>query len=325
MSNLTPEMDAVIQKIVKLQNLAANNSNEAEAAAAHEKAAKLLLEHNLDSATVERAAGGSGRREEAKIEGGFYQWQRELWESVAEVNFCYYWSQFYRLPERRVLRKVHGEFIYVTRRTLRRRHCLIGRMVNFKATEIMAKYLEGAIARVIEEQFPGKDIRDKYIMSYREGVAYRLRQRLEERRREAIAADVKARNAAERKAKREGVSTSMAITLSSYAQSEEDANTDFRFGEGTSARWAAETAAEAEARRVEREEYTKWAAANPKEAAAKEAKEAAKRRTRSYSRSNDRFGKVDDGAFWRGSDAGEKIGLDPQMDSGSFKKIGSRK
>ena len=67
------------------------------------------------------------------------------------------------------------------------------------------------------------------------------------------------------------------------------------------------------------------AAAFPKEAAAKEAKEAAKRRTRSYSRSNDRFGKVDDGAFWRGSDAGEKIGLDPQMDSGSFKKIGSRK
>jgi Protein of unknown function (DUF2786) len=319
-SNLTPEMEAVIAKIVKLQNLAANNPNEAEASAASAKASQLLTDYNLDSAVVERAAGGSGKREEAKVEGGFYQWQRELWEAVAEVNFCYYWSQMYRTEPMRKLRK-EG---YVVVRVRRRRHCLIGRTVNVKATEIMAGYLEGAIERVIEERFPVQDNRDKYIASYREGIAYRIRQRLEERRRDAIEKDLKARNAAKRKAERDGVSTSTALTLSSYVQSEEDANTDFRYGEGTSARWAAARTERAEERRKAQEEYTLWAATHPKEAAAKEAKAAAARRRASYSRSNDRFGKVDDGAFWSGVDAGEKVGLDPQMDGGRAapRKIG---
>lgn len=326
-ANITPAMEAVIEKIVKLQNLAANNSNEAEAAAASAKAAKLLEDYNLDSAAVERASGGTGRREEANVEGGFYQWQRELWEAVAEVNFCHYWSQRFRMPARMVWRKNSwGEREKQERRTTRRRHCLVGRTVNVRATEIMARYLEGAIERVLEERFPGADRKDKYIASFREGVAYRLRQRLEERRRDAVAADLKAKHAAENAAKREGVSTSTALTISTYVQQENDANNDFRFGEGTSARWAAARAEKAEAAKSAREEYTKWAAANPKEAAAKEAKEAERRRKRTYSASNDRFGKVDDGAFWAGSDAGEKISLEPQVgDREAVKKIGRSK
>lgn len=325
-ANFTPEMDAVLEKLVKLKNLADNSTNEAEASAAQAAMTKLLEKHNLDVAAVERASGATGRREEANVEGGFYQWQRELWEAVAEVNFCYYWSQKFRMPERLVRRKNRwGERVREMRRTTRRHHCLIGRTVNVRATEVMARYLEAAIERVVDETFPGADKKDKYIASFREGVAYRIRQRLEERRAKDLAAELKKEHAAERAAKRAGVSTSTALTLTSYVKSEEDANRDFRFGEGTSARWAAQRAEEAEAARSAREEYTKWAAANPEEARKKEAKEAEARRKRSYSASNARFGKVDDGAFWRGSDAGEKVGLDQQVDSGSFKKIGSRK
>ncbi len=42
--------------------------------------------------------------------------------------------------------------------------------------------------------------------------------------------------------------------------------------------------------------------------------------------SNARFGKVDNGAFWRGADAGERIGIDPQAASEAPKaKIGRSK
>lgn len=322
----TPEMEVVLEKLVKLKNLADNSSNEGEASAASAAMTRLLEKHNLDVAAVERATGGSGKREEANVEGGFYRWQRELWDAVAEVNFCYYWSQKFLMPERLVRRKNGwGERVKTLRQTIRRRHCLIGRTVNVRATEIMARYLEGAIERALEERFPGADRKDKFIASYREGIAYRLRQRLEERRAKAIREDLKKKHAAENAAKSKGVSTSTALTISTYVEAEEAANTDFRFGEGTSARWAADRAEEAEARRVEEERYTLWAAENPKEAAAKEAKAAAKRRRESYSRSNARFGKVDDGAFWAGSKAGEKIGLDPQMASGAPKMIGGKR
>lgn len=327
---MTPAAEAVIAKIVKLQNLAAKNDNEAEASAAMAMANKLLVEHNLDAATIERATGLDGKREKANVEGGFYQWQRELWQSVAELNFCTYWSQVYRSEPEFKYRRFEGLGGPLTRvhiRVRRRRHALIGRTVNVRATEVMARYLEAAIERVLAERFGDQDRKDRFITSFREGVAYRIRVRLDERRLTADAEDRKKARAAEEAAKRSGVSTSTAITLSAYRQSEEDANDDLRFGKERMDEWRADRAREAAERRVEQDAYVKWAAANPEKATAKEAAERKKREKQKYSRSNDRFGKVDDGAFWAGSDAGEKVGLDPQMDGGRAapKKIAGRK
>lgn len=326
MNALTPAAEAVIAKIVKLQNLAAKNDNEAEASAAMAMANKLLVEHNLDAATIERASGDTGKREKANVEGGFYQWQRDLWQSVAELNFCTYWSQTYRSePEFRYRRfeGLGGPLTLVHIRVRRRRHALIGRTVNVRATEVMARYLEAAIERVLVERFGDQDRKDRFITSFREGVAYRIRVRLDERRLTADAEDRKKARAAEEAAKRSGVSTSTAITLSAYRASEEDANDDLRFGKERMDEWRADRAKEAAERRVEQDAYVKWAAANPEEAAAKEAAKRKKREKAKYSRSNERFGKVDDGAFWAGSDAGEKVGLDPQMNGGaaSVRKI----
>lgn len=329
MNALTPAAEAVIAKIVKLQNLAAKNDNEAEASAAMAMANKLLVEHNLDAATIERASGDTGKREKANVEGGFYQWQRELWQSVAELNFCHYWSQWVISdPEEHWRRdRFNGRVVKRMLRIRRRRHALIGRTVNVRATEVMARYLEAAIERVLAERFGDQDRKDRFITSFREGVAYRIRVRLDERRLTADAEDRKKARAAEDAAKRSGVSTSTAITLSAYRQSEEDANDNLRFGKERMDEWRADRAKEAAERRIEQDAYVKWAAANPEKAAAKEAAERKKREKAKYSRSNDRFGKVDDSAFWAGSDAGEKVGLDPQMDGGraSVRKITNRR
>lgn len=155
MNAMTPAAEAVIAKIVKLQNLAAKNDNEAEASAAMAMANKLLVEHNLDAATIERASGDTGKREKANVEGGFYQWQRELWESVAKLNFCTYWSQVYRSEPEFKYRRFEGLGGPLTRvhiRVRRRRHALIGRTVNVRATEVMARYLEAAIERLREHE-----------------------------------------------------------------------------------------------------------------------------------------------------------------------------
>lgn len=320
---LTPEAEQVIDKIQKLLNLAAKNPNEAEAASAQAKAAELMLKHNLDVGTVEREGGGSGKRELANIEGGFYQWQRDLWGAVASLNFCRYWSQRFIVHVKGARRKyADGTTYKADIDVYRRRHALIGRTVNVRATEVMATYLERAVARAVEERFPGRPFAEGS-GSYREGIAYKLAQRLRARRREIVAKE----QADADRAARAGVSTATALTVTSYAQSEEDANTDFRFGEGTAAEWRAQRAAQAEAARAEREAYTKWAAENPEEARKKEETERKKEERRARTSSRERFGGVkDDGMFWAGADAGEKISLDPQVDGGtaSPRRIGRR-
>jgi hypothetical protein len=92
------------------------------------------------------------------------------------------------------------------------------------------------------------------------------------------------------------------LTLSSYVKSEEEANKDFIYGEGFSARQAAASAA-AEAK------YTKWAEENPEEAAKQYKKW--ERQWAAEERANER--KVDWGSYSRGRKAAEKISIDQQM------------
>ena len=325
MSHLTPAAEAVIGKIQKLLNQANDKGiGAAEKDAFQAKAQALMLQHNLDTATVERNAGTTGKREQALVEGGFYRWQRELWDDVADVNFCTYWSQVHwvRVEDARRKYRTGGTYV-VDIEVRRRRHALIGRTVNVRATEVMARYLEQATARAVDERFPDRR-EDGYTASFREGVAYRLGQRLRARRREIL--DKERREMAARdRAARSGVSTATAITVTSYTRSEKEANIDFRYGEGTSARWAADRAAAAAERQAAEEEYTRWAAAHPDEARAKEEAQRKKDARRDGRASRERFGKVKDGTFWQGVDAGEKISLDPQVDAGQAKKIGGRR
>lgn len=293
----------LLDKIRKLLDLAGNNPNEAEAAAASAKAQALLLEHNLDASLVER---GDARREDELVEGGFYQWQQDLWDAVARLNFCLYWSQKYRRP--------NGVDAQGRKALYGRRHRLVGRTVNVQTTIFMAKYLEEVANRLTKDRFPDRKL-DNFSMSYREGVAYRLRQRLDARRVEELTEEREANERRRNEAESKGVSLSTALTISSVTTTEKDANVDFVYGEGTSARRRAYQAEAAEENRRRREEYVRWAAAHPEEAKKKERAERLKAEREGRSASNRRFGKVDDHAFWSGVEAAEKVSLDPQAET----------
>lgn len=132
MNELTREQQDIIPKIEKLLNLAAKAGTPEEAASATAKAQELLAKYNLDSAVLETNSGDKGKREQSKVDGGTYSYQRGLWRAVAALNFCFYWSQKYRTPDKvRQNVYVHGKYAgkkYV--QVMRRRHAIVGRTVN---------------------------------------------------------------------------------------------------------------------------------------------------------------------------------------------------
>lgn len=324
---LSPEIQDVMRKVQKLLNLAAKAGTEAEAAAASSKANELLTKYNLDAATVEKEGGKDGKREEMKVDGGFYAFQRELWQSVAQLNFCLYWTQMYRATATRYVDKYTGA--KSMKRTdnnerrkvdvLKYRHALVGRIVNTRTTVVMTQYLQQAIERVLEDRIHGNneqaqiDKQSNWAHSFRRGVAASVIERVEDRRRQRINEErAEARKAA--KAMEGQGSTSTALTLSTYIDAETDANNDFIHGEGWSAEQAREEREAAERRRIRLEEYTRWAEANPEEArkqAEEREKEARKTRWRGGRTERDN---TDYSAYSSGRSAGKSISIDQQTD-----------
>src|SRR5262245_16004988 len=127
-----------VDRIYKLLQLAAKNPNEAEAAAATAKAQEYLAAYNLTVARVEASASGatSGKRLDEAVRGGFYKYQRRLWEAIADLNFCMYWTLLVRVKEDSVIAR--------RRRQMGRppgwthEHRLVGRQINVIATQNMA-------------------------------------------------------------------------------------------------------------------------------------------------------------------------------------------
>lgn len=306
--------EKVLQQIQKLLNLANKNTNPHEAAQAAAKAQALLEEWNLDVAALENVADPSGRREDEKVKGGFYKWQRELWRSVSDLHFCLYfiteiWDPNKSTPNTRY---------YQTKGAYVKRHRLVGRTVNVCATMHLAMYLEQAIEAQVNERTRGARSQafSNWAVSFRTGAAASLIERLEERRQERVE---QATERAATAAAAAGASTSTALTLEDVAKREEDANNDFLYGEGWSAKQAAQRAAYAEENRQRREAYTQWAAENPEEAQAQEAErrmEHAKWLHRHRSRGGGTArDNLDYGAYRTGVQAGRNISIDPQIDT----------
>lgn len=268
-----PEIQKLLARVDKLLALAANNPNEAEAASAAAKAQDLLAAYQLDMSALELADGKKhGRREEKKLKGGLYQWQRDLWHNVAQLNFCLYW------------------FIRGLRKGTNYQHRLIGRTSNVVGTKLMAEYLEQAIERIARDHYDNNPSRyfSKAGIAFREGMSARICQRLRDRRREQIEED--RRKAAEQKARAShpasAPSTSTALTVVDVTRTEHDANAEFEYdlqnGPGEYARmmklrvvYRAEQQAEQDAIEAER---LAWIAANPEEHARREAAKAEQER-----------------------------------------------
>lgn len=317
---MSDDMDKVIEQIQKLLNLAARNPNEFEAASAASKAQELLTRYNLDTAAVEKASGGSGKREQLEVEGGFYRYQRELWKAIAALNFCWHWTQdkYVKFEKPRMTARAG----YRTGKTYKR-HVLIGRTVNVRTTIGMAQYLESVIERLTRERIQADERHrlGNWAVSYRKGIADRIMEKVEDRRTQMEADEAARLRAAQHEAERSGTSTATALTIADVKTSEYIGNYDFQHGEGS---WVKKKMQEAEAqkRRQEAEEsYTRWAAANPVEAKAKADKEEEEsrkywsKRSRWRGDSTERDNR-DMSAYYSGYDAAKNVSIDPQMDTG---------
>lgn len=323
------ELEGIVSRIQKLFKLAERGGTEAEAASAAAKAQELLAAYNLDMATVERAGSDSGRRETAKVGGGMYVYERELWRAVAELNFCLHFvtrRRAVRTPERRA---PDGTLIRRERTYWQHCHNVVGRTVNVQATEHMARYLQQTAERLCREAIHGDQSQffSSWAVAYREGVVERVIEKLQKRRADMISEErlkEERLRAEATRAARDGVSTSRAVSLTSVTQSERDANFDHLYGEGWSAQRRAEQARRAEARRQAEEAYTRWAEANPEEARkeAEKARKEAERRSRRGYRWTARDSRRNSGGFYEGYDAGAGVSIDPQVGSGAQRRIG---
>lgn len=329
------ELEKIVERVQKLLALGRRGGSEAESAAAMAKAQAMLAQHNLDMASVESAQAGSGAREKNAQRGGTYLYQRCLWNAVAELNFCLYFTDYQYIKVAKKLQYTGHTYLH---QQLQRQHLVVGRKVNTRATIVMATYLEGTADRLCRERLetrsgtgttPGHlnaQFFTSWAVAFREGVCDRMIEKIEARRakltKEQDAAAAKARRAAEAK----GVSTETALSLTIYQDKETDANNDFLYGEGTSAKWAADRAERAAEAAREEAEYTAWAEVHPEEARAAEEK-ARKEREVSRSRRRTSAGpsrKVNGAGYWAGHEAGEKVGIDPQAGSDDTKQIGRR-
>lgn len=331
MTELTAEQTGIIDKVEKLLRLANKNPNEAEAAAAAAKAQALLVAYNLDVAMIGELSAGDVKREQARLKGGAYTHQRKLWRSVAELNFCKYWCDQKYIHYNVKAKHFDGTPYMRDWARLQWHHFLVGRVVNTAATRVMAEYLEQAIERMLRQRLadeitgivPHTQLFSRWAVSYRSGATRRVCEKINERRDEMLEEE----NAKRAAAARDGVSTSNALTISTYVDAETDANNDFLHGEGWSARRAAQRAEQAAAARAAEEEYTRWAAEHPEEARKQEEEQRKENekywaRRRGGRRASYKESNVDNGAYFAGYDAAESISIDQQVGTKDQKRIG---
>lgn len=315
-NDFTPEQQEVLAKVEKLMRLAAKNPNEHEAAAASSKAMELLAAYNLTAAAIDIEGESSGKRAEESLIGGFYEFERDLWNSIAALNFVWYFSRVKYIPPDE--RKFHRGRVHT------RQHVMVGKVVNIAATKAMASYLMQAIERIAKEKYiaVNEHPRSSWAVSFRCGMAERIMEKINRKRWQQLEADEKAAAEAAERAAKEGISNvETAITLATVQEREHEANYDFMYGKGAYAKRRREIAENekrrAEARAKAEAEYTTWAAAHPEEAAKQERqriareRKAANRRGRSYRAP---AFKGDWSAYSMGYEAGKAVGIDPQAE-----------
>lgn len=151
-------LNAIIEKIKKLQALA-NSSNKHEAALAATKMQKLLMQHNLDLETVENHAEASPYIKDTEIldcnrltKG----WKSDLYAVIASNNFC-------------TLLTVSGS----------PKVSIVGKKHNLEIVRYLYHYLEREIERLAtkaaESQYSG---RAAYIRGFSLGAVHTIGNRL---------------------------------------------------------------------------------------------------------------------------------------------------
>lgn len=227
MLNLTPEQEAVLEKAEKMFALAKSTTSEHEAENAMRLGLQLLEDHNLDMAIIDQKSGAKAAgREDKKQSGGLYQWQRDLWSAVADLNMCRYWS------------------LKGLARGSKYEHRVLGSKVNVVSTRIMAEYLQGAVDRMAKDWAKQRAVNffARECLAYKEGVAKRLVDRLKDARAQRIEEDARKQREAQAAASHPSSAPGTALVLANVIATEQDLNEDFllRLEPGTTARHRAE-------------------------------------------------------------------------------------
>ena len=174
----------LIERVRKLLSLATHNSNENEAAAAAEKAAALLAEHNLVMAELHEPGADDRMEESWEDDRAGERWVGLIYDGVAHLNMV---LALHGRPWRggRTWIKVgRGQYQSGGDRPAHgHMHILIGTRANVEVTRLMAEYLVEAVERVAQADKSLRGVRAKNAFKF--GCAMRLRQRLALKRAEA--------------------------------------------------------------------------------------------------------------------------------------------
>jgi len=304
---MTAQIDRkTLDKIRKLMNLAKDGgATEGEASVAMEKAREIMATNNLSMAQLE-ASGKSGGEGSNRLRSGLkgkalYKYQQSLMSTIADTNFCAVLVD----SERRGNRHIDTGYT------------IIGREANVAAVANMFDYLNASLERIVTPHLESNSQRlSRWAVSFKEGAAQRLAERLRDRHQEKLA-----EQSAGSRAQREAQATSsgsgaLVVVMEDFAQAEADANLEHRMG------WepgeAAQRRAECEARRAEYKRQEEERRANLTEED-REAEDAAKARDHAKwerkweSAFKRRWANKNQNAYFAGRREADEIGIDDQV------------
>lgn len=310
----------VIERIQKMLRLAQDGgATEGEAAVAMELAQETMRKYNLTMAEMElsgKTGTGDAARSKNEVTGkAMYTYQQSLMATIAKVNFCHV----------TVRQQIKGK------RWMPVGYVIIGRQANVTATVQMYSYLNSTIDRLVKPHLQSyRETLSRWAVSFKEGVATRLQERLLERHDAAIREQSRAAkeaNAASRHPSAASTGTSLVVVMEDFEQKERDLNNDFRNGyepgttAATRASWLAKVKANEERERAEFEAYAeaeRVRRANMTEAQRRKEDE---RNARNKERANARYERErqrywerrDYGAFVQGKKEANSVGLDQQI------------
>lgn len=325
--------EQVLVKISKLLALqTSKGATEAEASLAAEHVQRLLQEHNLTLSQVESFGGKSSDSTRSKKETEFramYEWHRTLMSQLAENNFCMYLTQ----------KVVNAKPLYSGGRGKTSRvHVLVGRDINVMVTMQTYEYLTTTLGRLADEAgYTGKQMQDR--TRFQEGAVERITARLYKRRCEREAED------RARQAQAVPNGSGRELVLADVYGTEADLNNDVLNGYplGTTATQnrkikAREIARQAEQERLQAEGVDAieafyraygYSVEKSKEYADNYKKSSRRRggrgRSQNWTRSDQaNYEKRNSTSYRAGQEAGNKIGLDAQVEESTRKMIVSK-
>jgi hypothetical protein len=299
-----------LDKIRKLLNLARDGgATEGEASVALEKAREIMATNNLSMAQLEAAgqdAGEGSKRLKTGLSGkALYKYQQSLMRTVADVNFCAVVVDYkiVRVGKADQYRDVG--------------YTIIGREHNVAATLGMFDYLNTSLERIVTPHLVSNAQRlSRWAISFKEGAAQRLSERLRDRHAEVLREQSAAARAQQAAQSSSPASGALVVVMEDFAQAEADANYEHRMGLQPGE--AAARRAETEARRGEwkRREEDRRAALTEEDRAkedAAKAKDQAKWDKRWQKQSDRYWANRDMDGYWEGRKAADQIGLDTQV------------